>query len=872
MGRFYKTAMVTPMDYAYRMNEPLMEKVIQYNDAGVGSIYNEADTDRNALNFAHNSWDDEDVKKVTDNYNKQINDIVSNIQNGNAKDWRKQLQPLRDLKYKLSNDIQSGPISKYIASYNNRKSFFDDIDKQVDLYNKTGGKDKDGNSVGVSPIEGELMKDSYDNDYTSKYHKTFDNATGKYNIYSGGPIVGSMDLQDYIDKISKNVLANKGSFSTSNTNGAYFNDVTKSWEKVTPDMLIGAIMSQLLSDTKVRDYLSSRQNIGYLNGYTYKNDIVDNNGNILHKQGDFISPYNTVYPNQNSDGTLKLTQDQQKIIDNQQSEINKTKIKDPKKAAEMQKDLDEQKENLRNQQDIQWDNNSILSSPIRASISKYAYDNENVSNKLRYDPSYGARLSAQTSLQTANIRAQSAERVAKINQDGATSRLMMKEQWDLDHPKESSTKSSSKLNTTPTQNTYSNFKSGDVVSSNKFTQGDDTKPEDTYNDWWKSTNKLQDDLKDYNSKINSEKNPEIKNKLIKDRNNTQLELNNNINTINAIRRKAFTDNGVSYSDDNTYLQSNTLTDKKVNELEKQAENFNQKNIVPLVNKINNSRYMSKLDKDDMINNLNSLKNTYQSMKDNISNIKSKHENIINSIQTQLSDNLKNQSIQTDGRALSNDAVKSIVQTLIDNGQDINIYDPKDNKQKDMNFINNDGDNKNYINPSDIKINAAYPTGINKYNQNIALSFTYKGKVYKMDDPNGKLTNIVANDWLKSNNADAKILASRIVNPLSKDVNKIVFGNEYESNYNKNNQGTVGVTHSGNIYLNDGNNTIPIKIHITPHSINNGNDLSYEVQTEINGKLMDLHPLDNNGNEAESKIFHDTDQITDALESLIPTKN
>ncbi len=35
MGRFYRTASANPLDYMYKMNTPLMEKVLQFNDQAI---------------------------------------------------------------------------------------------------------------------------------------------------------------------------------------------------------------------------------------------------------------------------------------------------------------------------------------------------------------------------------------------------------------------------------------------------------------------------------------------------------------------------------------------------------------------------------------------------------------------------------------------------------------------------------------------------------------------------------------------------------------------------------------------------------------------------------------------------------------------
>jgi hypothetical protein len=287
---------------------------------------------------------------ITKGYQKQINDITDAIRKDPA-NWRKQLEPMRAVRQTLQEDYSTGAIGKQIANYNKRKTDFDAIDKQVDLYHKSGG------TKGVDPNRAALKKLYIDR----QFDKTgYDKATGKYNLYKGGSVMDNIDvrkrLSEGFDKLKADGIIRVGEGVT--PGGEYLNKVTNKWEGLTQDKLLGLVTERLQGDDQLWDYLKEDSQIGNISG-------------VFDEQGGRINPYNI--------SPIKRSPAEQAQIDTIQSKIDKAK--DPKVRETLKKQLDQYTSKpLANQ--VNWNNGSYLAPIMRGIVDQYAYSKSETGNDL----------------------------------------------------------------------------------------------------------------------------------------------------------------------------------------------------------------------------------------------------------------------------------------------------------------------------------------------------------------------------------------------------------------------------------------------------------------------------------------------------------
>jgi len=122
MARFYKTASATPLDYMYKLNVPLMERVIKANDTFVNQRLATTEQQRVlGTTFAHDIDDEQDAKRIADQYSTKADDIVKAMLVDPA-NWRKQQEPIRALSRDIQTDYKTDEISKIIQTHGEFKA------------------------------------------------------------------------------------------------------------------------------------------------------------------------------------------------------------------------------------------------------------------------------------------------------------------------------------------------------------------------------------------------------------------------------------------------------------------------------------------------------------------------------------------------------------------------------------------------------------------------------------------------------------------------------------------------------------------------------------------------------------------------------
>ncbi len=355
MGRFYRTSNTLPVDYMYRINTPLLEHVLATNEGYIDQELGQANKLGELTQFNHLLADDAPAKKISDDYMTQI-DAISSAINKDPANWRKHVQPIKDLTRDLQDNYRNGAISKYVSNYEKRKADFDAIDKQVELYHKTGGQDKDGNALGIAPERAAAYKQKYDSEFTGTDYKD----SNTYNPYKGGQPMDDINVKkviaDGLDKLKAD--STKEWHSNPAGNDWYFDKVTNKRVEVTPERVLQIAMSNI-KDPKLLKYLKEDSNVGLVRG------VYDETGNL-------IAPYDYSKPG--------ISPDEQAGIKKQEALINQ--IKDPKQRQFLKDRLANYSNQLENRSQLKWNQDSYFTPILQGLIGKNAYSETESGNDL----------------------------------------------------------------------------------------------------------------------------------------------------------------------------------------------------------------------------------------------------------------------------------------------------------------------------------------------------------------------------------------------------------------------------------------------------------------------------------------------------------
>lgn len=354
MGRYYRTSSATPLDYMYKANAPLMEKVVEANDQFIDQNLAGLSQLGQLANYNHLLGDDEDAQKIIGGYRTKVDDLAKSIQKDPA-NWRKHLDPIRDLSRSLQTDYESGPISKQIYNYTQRKTAFDNLDKQVELYHTSGG------TKGVNPADAVKYKQHWD----SKFDKTgFNPSTGTYNVYKGGAAMDDINVEKVLAEGIDKMKASGSEIKQDEKNGMYLEKTTRGWEAVSPERILAAMRGNLTP--QVLQFLKERTEIGAISG-VYKTNPDGTS--------DLIEPYEYK--------PIGMTPEESQRMKASKLAIDATK--DPAKRKQLQESFDAQNEALLNRKKLEWNNGSYLGRTMQGIIAKNAWSKEKVYNELRPD-------------------------------------------------------------------------------------------------------------------------------------------------------------------------------------------------------------------------------------------------------------------------------------------------------------------------------------------------------------------------------------------------------------------------------------------------------------------------------------------------------
>jgi len=351
MGRFYKTANAMPVDYMYRINAPLMERVINTNDRFITQNLEQASALGQLANYNYINTPEEeaDANLIRDKYTQQVNDISASIRK-DPSNWRKQLDPIRNLKTQLQADYTNGPISKQVANYNRRKQAFDAVDKQTELWHTSGGE------KGVDPTRATAYKANWDKQFTKTGYDP--NNPSAYSIYKGGSILDNINIKKVLSEGLDKIKADKTKeYHTSSTgNDWYLDTVTNERVEVTPERILQASGSNLTP--QIMQMLQQDKSVGLIG------------------EGVDINPANAYKYN-----PVGISEEEQSQLDIVTEQIKNTK--DTKVKQSLQNQLDAYTNQLKNRTRLEFTEGNYFAPILSGLVSQYANKEVTSGNELK---------------------------------------------------------------------------------------------------------------------------------------------------------------------------------------------------------------------------------------------------------------------------------------------------------------------------------------------------------------------------------------------------------------------------------------------------------------------------------------------------------
>lgn len=371
MARMYKTAGANPLDYMYRINTPLMERVINANDGFIDENMAELGTlDKAATTFPYLQADESRAKAIAEQYSKQIDEATTAIKNDPA-NWRKQLDPIRGISKELQNSYRVGEISKIAGNYSKYKQVSDTIDEQVKEFGKSG--------KGISADRAKAYKEYFLKSFTKANPNgtAYDAKTGDYNAINVYDPMANIDIRKQLSDELDKMKANGEVKITDQITGAgeYFNKTTQKWESITPDRIL-RIVTDRLNNPQLMNYLKQDSQVGAVTGVFDQDPDSPNYGR-------FINPY--------SHDKVAINSSEQGIIDGVKKQIAGTKNNNAKEA--LQKQLDAYVKQINERTSLNWNKDSYLAPIMRGIVDQYSHETTWSENDLSANSIWSTKYS-----------------------------------------------------------------------------------------------------------------------------------------------------------------------------------------------------------------------------------------------------------------------------------------------------------------------------------------------------------------------------------------------------------------------------------------------------------------------------------------------
>lgn len=355
MGRFYKTASANPIDYMYELNVPLMEKVIEANDAQITGSLNQMDKAKElATLFNHLSDDDQDALKIGLDYTQKIDTITDAIRK-NPNNWRSQIDPMRVLARGLQKDYTTGAISKMVGNYKVIAENNAAIDKMVEK----GTLD----AVSANRFKAHFLE-QWRNNNDGK-GTAYNPETGEYNVASAYVPMANINVEEELGKEMEKIKGEKWKVKTSTLTGneEYFQDDSSEGEQVTPEQILKIAMGRLKSRTDIQNFLRERESVGLI-------------------KNAFMQPFDYV--------KADWTPAEREKFDAMEKAAIAMKTPEEREAALAKFNAAARARN--NQQSLQWNEDAYLTGPLRSLVNRFARRDVSEEHTLRGGTNYMPKL------------------------------------------------------------------------------------------------------------------------------------------------------------------------------------------------------------------------------------------------------------------------------------------------------------------------------------------------------------------------------------------------------------------------------------------------------------------------------------------------
>ncbi len=340
MGRFYKTASANPLDYMHRINAPLMERTLQFNDQAISAQADQgAAIGSAALNFKRLADDDPDAALIAKQYNDQV-DQLSKTMAADPANWRKQMEPLRTLKKNILDNYTTGPIAKMQANYGAYQSWKTKIDKAVEKGT-------------IDPNTAKTYEDYYLKNWRKNGPTGFKN--GRYNVLRMDDVMANRNITKELSEGVAKLKASGAIRESVDQKGMYLIKTTHGEETVTPDRVLSMAMSNM--SPELQQYLKSRQQVGLVNG-------------MYSEDGNMIAPY--------SKGVMP------ELVDRANKIISQTRVTNPKEADRLQAEMDAYVKS--GEENLNWNPNSGLAPILKGIVEGNSWMKTTDKTDVKADP------------------------------------------------------------------------------------------------------------------------------------------------------------------------------------------------------------------------------------------------------------------------------------------------------------------------------------------------------------------------------------------------------------------------------------------------------------------------------------------------------
>lgn len=252
MARFYKTATPTFVDdKMFQLPWQLMANTLMNKEKAVDTEIGEATSFLDKLTAQGLSPDQPRIKEIISGFEKDINDVVSNIKS-NPMEYNKYASTIRTIGRNINSTWSMGEISKIEA---NRKAYTDYTTQLDEAVKKNPDK--------YAPNQIDLLKQRELNKYKQAGGAGYNAQSGVYNTFSGEDALQLGNVTDILNQnVGKYIKSDSGEAAKLDTSGRWIYKTHTDWEAVPREKLEEAATAYLESAPEIVSAIKQRTDLG----------------------------------------------------------------------------------------------------------------------------------------------------------------------------------------------------------------------------------------------------------------------------------------------------------------------------------------------------------------------------------------------------------------------------------------------------------------------------------------------------------------------------------------------------------------------------------------------------------------------------------